>query len=82
MSVVLPSDEELEALEGRDLDYALFELDQVLRRAEHAIGVVVGRCDRTGHFVADGHRSPWGWAMAVTNCSPGEAARRHRPPAW
>ena len=78
MSVVLPSDEELESLEGRELDEALAGLDRMLRRVEHAIGVVVGRCDRSGHFVADGHRSPRGWAMAVTNCSPGEATRRHR----
>jgi hypothetical protein len=78
MSVVLPSDEELESLEGRELDEALAELDQIVRRAEHAIGLVMDRCDRTGHFVADGHRSPRGWAMAVTNCSPGDAARRHR----
>ena len=78
MSVVLPSDEELESLEGGELDEALLGLEQILRKVEHAIGLVVGRCDRTGHFVADGHRSPRGWAMAVTNCSPGEATRRHR----
>ncbi len=78
ISVVLPSDDEFEALEGRELDEALAELEQIVRRAEHAIGLVMDRCDRTGHFVADGHRSPRGWAMAVTNCSPGDAARRHR----
>jgi len=78
MSVVLPSDEELESLEGGELDDALGRLDQILRRVEHATGIVIGRCDRTGHFVGDGHRSPRGWAMAVTNCSPGEATRRHR----
>jgi hypothetical protein len=78
MSVVLPSDEELESLEGRELDEALSGLEQIRRRVEHATGLVVDRCDRTGHFVADGHRSPRGWAMAITNCSPGEATRRHR----
>jgi len=71
VSVVLPSDEELESLEGRELDDTLAELDQILRRVEHATAIVIGRCDRIGHFVADGHRSPRGWAMAVTNCSPG-----------
>ncbi len=78
VSVVLPSDAELESLEGRELDDALNELDQIQRRVEHAIAVVMGRCDRTGHFVGDGHRSPRGWAMAVTNCSPADATRRHR----
>ena len=71
MSVVLPSDAELASLEGRELDEALWGLEQIRRKVEHATGLVVGRCDRTGHFVADGHRSPRGWAMAVTNCSPG-----------
>ena len=78
MYLELPSDGELESLEGRELDEALWGLEQILRKVEHATGIVMGRCDRTGHFVADGHRSPRGWAMAVTNCSPGEASRRHR----
>jgi hypothetical protein len=78
MSLVLPSDAELESLERRELDDALRELDQIQRRVEHATAIVMGRCDRSGHFVADGHRSPRGWAMAVTNCSAGEATRRHR----
>src|SRR5687767_465218 len=78
MSLVLPSEEQLESLEGRELDDALAQLDLLQRRVEHAMGVVVGRCEGTGHFVVDGHRSPRGWAMAVTNCSAGEATRRHR----
>jgi len=77
-SVELPSDEELESLHGRELDDALIALERIVRRAEHAIAVVMARCERTGHFMADGHRSPRGWAIAVTNCSAGEATRRSR----
>ena len=78
MSVVLPSDDEIDALEGRQLDDAMWQIEQIRRQLEATAARLTRQCDRTGHFVADGHRSPRAWAMAVTNCSPGEAARRHR----
>jgi hypothetical protein len=78
MSVVLPSGDDVERLQGTELDDAMWGLEQIRRHVEAAMADVVGRCDRTGHFLADGHRSPRAWAMAVTNCSTGEAARRHR----
>lgn len=78
MSVVLPSDDQIDALEGRQLDDAMWQIEQIRRQLEATAARLTRQCDRTGHFVADGHRSPRAWAMAVTNCSPGEAARRHR----
>jgi hypothetical protein len=78
VSVMLPEAEELAALEPGELDGVMFELERARRRVEAAIADVVGRCEQTAHFVADGHRSVKAWAMATTNCSPGEALRRQQ----
>ena len=78
IEVVLPSAEQIRALDGAELDAALWELELVSRRVEAARAEVVGRADRRAHYLADGHRGVKGWAMAVTNCSPAEAAGRDR----
>src|SRR5215207_9838180 len=78
VELVLPSTEEIEALEGAELDAALWALEQARRRIEGATAEVVGRSDRSAHFMLDGHRSVKAWTMAVTNCSPAEAARRDK----
>ncbi len=78
ISVVLPSAEEIDRLDGPELDQVLWKLEQIRRQVESTAASVVERCEHTGHFSADGHRTVRSWTMAVTNCSPGEAARRHR----
>ena len=78
ISVVLPSADEIDRLDGPELDQVLWQLEQVRRQIESTAASVVERCEHTGHFSADGHRTVRSWTMAVTNCSPGEAARRHR----
>jgi hypothetical protein len=78
VTVELPDPEQLAALSGHELDRIMLELEQARRRIDATIADVVDHCDRTAHYLADGHRSVKGWAMATTNCSPGEALRRQQ----
>lgn len=78
VSVSLPSREQIAALDGAGTDALAWELEQIRRQVEATIVDVVGHCDATSHYLVDGHRSVKGWAMARTNCSPGEALRRHQ----
>lgn len=74
----LPSIEAVAVMDGHDLDAALWAAEQVRRTAEATIAAITARCDETMHYGADGHRSAKSWSMAVTNCSPAEAAGRRR----
>jgi hypothetical protein len=79
LTVELPSSPvEWGRFEGRSLDHKLRELDVVARRVEAAIVGATEHADRTGHFLADGHRTVANWLMATTNCSRGEANARRR----
>jgi hypothetical protein len=78
VSVVVPSASEVASLDGRALDWLLWELEVARRRVEAAVVAVVDRADRSRQFLADGHRSVGAWVEAVTNCSAGDALRRQQ----
>src|SRR5215211_662995 len=78
IQLVVPTTAHIAALDGPELDSLLWELEQTRRTIEATTADVVGRPDRTAHYLADGHRGVKNWSMAVTNCSPGEASRRDR----
>jgi hypothetical protein len=78
IQLVVPTTAQIAALDGPELDSLLWELEQARRTIEATTADVVGRADRTAHYLADGHRGVKNWSMAVTNCSPGEASRRDR----
>lgn len=78
VSVQLPSAEEVAALNGREIDSAYWELERARRQIEASMSDVMDRSEQTSHYLLDGHRSVKGWAMATTNCSPGEALRRQQ----
>lgn len=65
-------------LPARRLDEKVRELDVAARRIEASIVGATEHVDRTGHHLADGHRSASSWLMATTNCSRGEATARVR----
>jgi hypothetical protein len=72
----LPSFDEIAVMRCCDLDAALSAAERARREVEATIAAITARCDQTMHYGDDGHRSVTNWAMAVTNCSPGEANRR------
>ena len=78
MVIDIPSTEELEALDGRQLDDVLTRLNVATRQVESAIVAAAAECERRSHHLADGHRTVSAWILATTNCSPGEATARAR----
>jgi hypothetical protein len=74
----LPSADDVAGLDGASLDAVLWELEVARRQLTAAIVAVVDRCERTAHYLADGHRTVKAWNSAVTNSSPGESSRRHK----
>ena len=76
--ICLPSVGDVAGLDGVELDVLLWELEVARRKLTAAIVGVVDRCDMTGHYLADGHRTVKAWNSAVTNTSPAESSRRHK----
>ncbi len=74
----LPSEDDVAGLDGVELDRMLWELEVARRQLTAAIVSVVDRCDRTAHYLADGHRTVRSWNAAVTNTSLAESTRRHK----
>lgn len=63
-------------MDAGDRASGLDALNRAARRIEAAIVELVDAADRSGDFLADGHRSTSAWLLASTNCSPGEARAR------
>ena len=78
VTLCLPSVDDVAGLDGVELDRMLWELEVARRQLTAAIVSVVDRCDRTAHYLADGHRTVRSWNAAVTNTSLAESTRRHK----
>ena len=78
VTLSLPSVDDVAGLDGAGLDAMLWELEVARRKLTSAIVSVVDQCDRTGHYLADGHRTVKAWNSAITNSSPAESSRRHK----
>jgi hypothetical protein len=76
--VALPRAKQIAGLEGADHDRVLWALEKVRRQIEASIAEVMAQADGSVRYLADGHRGVKSRSMAVTNCSPGEAAPAHR----
>ena len=81
LTIELPEGDEWSSFAGADVDAKLRELETAARRIESAIVAATEHVDRTGHHLADGHRTVGNWLMATTNCSRSEALARRRSAA-
>ena len=77
-TICLPSADHVAGLDGADLDRVIWELEVARRQLTATIVAVVDRCDRTAHYLVDGHRTVRAWNAAITNTSPAESLRRQR----
>lgn len=78
MDQPLPSIDEMNALEGRDLERALAAVEHVRRQAEVLLASGVARGAATAAHRADGHRTVRAWQRATLDCSPSTALRVRR----
>jgi hypothetical protein len=71
-SIQVPEVADLEGMGPRELEQTLRDMDMIRRRAEAAIGEIVGAAERSGAYGEDGNASVAGWVKAVCNYSTGE----------
>ena len=78
LEIEVPEGDEWSSFAGADLDAKVRELETAARQIEAAIVAATEVADRTGHHLADGHRTVGNWLMATINCSRSEATARRR----
>lgn len=74
-TVLLPSLEELQALDPARLEAVLAEVEQVRRRVEVVLAEGTALAERAGVHRADRHRGITAWGRATFNWAPAEALR-------